>query len=256
MLCIPTDRRLPKIRLRSRQLHRLLGQVRRSPTRLPTVLVHSCLPGSLLRRGPPKCTPTSPARPPAANLLSRRLPACLLCRRAAPGAAAGWLGPGQPLPARPPGAQPGPHQLPQVSRPLEAQLPAAAPDWGLLAATTACTSCVRCSPISSGSGWLVDGAHFHTALGAAPCRSETDGVLVSSGVHWQPFRWAAGGGGRGRHALGCTLLLHTTSPCSRCRCRQADIPPRTPILPLPAASVCAARARCVSCPPSPAAPST
>lgn len=26
MLCIPTDRRLPKIRLRSRQLHRLLGQ--------------------------------------------------------------------------------------------------------------------------------------------------------------------------------------------------------------------------------------
>ena len=29
VLCIPTDRRLPKIRLRSRQLHRLLGQVRR-----------------------------------------------------------------------------------------------------------------------------------------------------------------------------------------------------------------------------------
>ena len=28
VLCIPTDRRLPKIRLRSRQLHRLLGQVR------------------------------------------------------------------------------------------------------------------------------------------------------------------------------------------------------------------------------------
>lgn len=27
VLCIPTDRRLPKIRLRSRQLHRLLGQV-------------------------------------------------------------------------------------------------------------------------------------------------------------------------------------------------------------------------------------
>ena len=27
VLCIPTDRRLPKLRLRSRQLHRLLGQV-------------------------------------------------------------------------------------------------------------------------------------------------------------------------------------------------------------------------------------
>jgi hypothetical protein len=27
-LCIPLDGRLPKVRLRSRQLHRLLGQVR------------------------------------------------------------------------------------------------------------------------------------------------------------------------------------------------------------------------------------
>lgn len=34
VLCIPTDRRLPKIRLRSRQLHRLLGQVRQGATSL------------------------------------------------------------------------------------------------------------------------------------------------------------------------------------------------------------------------------
>jgi hypothetical protein len=55
VLCVPIDRRLPKIRLRSRQLHRLLGQVRTPACRL-------CAPSLCSFTTRPHVCPSSPAQ--------------------------------------------------------------------------------------------------------------------------------------------------------------------------------------------------
>lgn len=55
VLCVPIDRRLPKIRLRSRQLHRLLGQVRTPACRL-------CAPSLCSLTTHPYVCPSSPAQ--------------------------------------------------------------------------------------------------------------------------------------------------------------------------------------------------
>ena len=174
MLCIPTDRRLPKLRLRSRQLHRLLGQVGGGGARPGT---GACL----------TLPPTSPFRLLASRPNQLPLNCC-----AAPGAAPGRLGPGQPLPARPPGAGAGAHQLPQVTRELIPLLQAVGGVqevqggwWDDLARPQMAGSRIGCR-------FCAPRVAFPSRL-AYPClsparRSETDGVLVSSGVHWQPFR--------------------------------------------------------------------
>ena len=76
-MCIPTDRRLPKIRLRSRQLHHLLGQVRllRRLCAAGCLADLCCLHKFLLP--PPLFFPAKPVLPRASH--SSAPPACPSC---------------------------------------------------------------------------------------------------------------------------------------------------------------------------------